>query len=510
MIARPATTLWFAHHELNLALRDWVSMMTAGKRHRQATVAVVLLVATAVLHAIANAIVGPWAHSGIGMEKPTLVLLSGVGVLFLSLMMSQAMESVTRAYYTRSDLDLILSSPASSHRLFAVRTGAVTLTTIALSSLLASPFINMLAWHDGAKWLNAYLVLMALGAFATAISVIITLTLFKTIGPKKTRLAAQIVAAIVGAAFVIGIQAAAILAYGSFSRFTVLQSPELIAMAPNIESIIWIPAYATMGESSSLVLFLGFCIGLLGIVIARSSSSFGKHAIATAGISDERVQNKPQTRSFKIGSTRQALRSKEWALLRRDPWLVSQTLMQILYLLPPALLMWMNFGEQSSALIIVIPVLVMSAGQLAGGLAWLAISGEDAPDLVATAPISSRAILLAKIEAILSVIGMILLPLVIAIAFVSPYFALVTIVGVALSAGSATAIQLWFRVQAKRTMFRRRQVSSRTATLSEAFSSIMWAGTAALVAAEQWLFIAPAVCAIVVMAIARAMRPKDQ
>jgi len=264
-----------------------------------------------------------------------------------------------------------------------------------------------------------------------------------------------------------------------------------------------------MGESGSLILFLGFCFGLLGIVIARSSSSFGKHAIAASSVSEERVQSSASSRSFKISSTRQALRAKEWALLRRDPWLVSQTLMQILYLLPPALLMWMNFGENSSALVIVIPVLVMSAGQLAGGLAWLAISGEDAPDLIATAPISSRAILTAKIEAILSVIGMIMLPLVVAIAFVSPYFALVTIIGVALSAGSATAIQLWFRVQAKRTMFRRRQVSSRTATLSEAFSSIMWAGTAALVAAEQWLFVAPALSAIMVMAIARAMRPKE-
>ena len=509
MIARPATTLWFAHYELNLALRDWVSMMTAGKRHRQTTVAIVLIVAAAVFHTIANAIVGPWAQLGIEMDKPTLVLLTGIGVLFLSLMMSQAMESVTRAYYTRSDLDLILSSPASSHRLFAVRTGAVTLTTIALSSLLASPFINMLAWHDGAKWLNAYLVLVALGGFATALSVIFTLTLFKTIGPKRTRLAAQIVAAIVGAAFVIGIQAVAILAYGSISRFTVLQSPELVAMAPEVESVIWIPAYAAMGELGDLLLFSGFCLGLLGIVIVKSSSSFGKHAIAAAGISEERVQNSSSSRLFKIGSTRQALRSKEWALLRRDPWLVSQTLMQILYLLPPALLMWMNFGERSSALIIVIPVLVMSAGQLAGGLAWLAISGEDAPDLVATAPISIRSILLTKIEAILSVIGMILLPLVIAIAFVSPYYALVTIFGAALSAGSATAIQLWFRVQAKRTMFRRRQVSSRTATLAEAFSSIMWAGTAALIAAGQWLFIAPALFAIMVMAIARAMRPKE-
>jgi ABC-2 type transport system permease protein len=48
------------------------------------------------------------------------------------------------------------------------------------------------------------------------------------------------------------------------------------------------------------------------------------------------------------------------------------------------------------------------------------------------------------------------------------------------AAVSATAIQLWFRVQARRSQFRRRQTSSRLATFAEAFSSIGWAATAAL------------------------------
>ena len=50
---------------------------------------------------------------------------------------------------------------------------------------------------------------------------------------------------------------------------------------------------------------------------------------------------------------------------------------------------------------LLVPVLVMAAGQLAGGLAWLAISGEDAPDLVATAPIPASFIIRAKIEAVI-------------------------------------------------------------------------------------------------------------
>ena len=91
---------------------------------------------------------------------------------------------------------------------------------------------------------------------------------------------------------------------------------------------------------------------------------------------------------FRSRSPGRVLRHKEWALLARDPWLMSQTLMQVLYLLPPALLLWRSFRDGTGALVVLVPVLVMAAGQLAGGLAWLSISGEDAPDLVATAPIS--------------------------------------------------------------------------------------------------------------------------
>src|SRR4030095_13574360 len=90
---------------------------------------------------------------------------------------------------------------------------------------------------------------------------------------------------------------------------------------------------------------------------------------------------------FRRVSPAAALRRKEWTLLRRDPWLLSQTLMQILYLVPPALFLWISYGQTAGTYVVVIPVIVMAAGQLAGGLSWLAISGEDAHDLVVTAPV---------------------------------------------------------------------------------------------------------------------------
>jgi ABC-2 type transport system permease protein len=143
----------------------------------------------------------------------------------------------------------------------------------------------------------------------------------------------------------------------------------------------------------------------------------------------------------------------------------------------------------------------MAAGQLSGGLAWLTISGEDAADLVATAPLSASRVTRAKIEAVLIAIGMTFAPLILALAFASPLQAVVTAAGVAIATLSATAIQLWFRVQARRSQFRRRQTSSRIATFAEAFSSIGWAATAALLLAIP---IAAAITGLITAAIVAA------
>ncbi|MEO6380766.1 MAG: permease, partial [Nitrobacter sp.] len=157
-----------------------------------------------------------------------------------------------------------------------------------------------------------------------------------------------------------------------------------------------------------------------------------------------------------------------------------QTLMQLLYLIPPAVMLWRSFADSSAALALITPVMVMAAGQLAGGLAWLTISGEDVADLVATAPLPASCVTRAKIEVVLIVIGVAFAPLLLPLAMLSPLQALVTACGVGIAAASATAIQLWFRVHARRSQFRRRQTSSRLATFAEAFSSIGWAATAGL------------------------------
>ena len=107
---------WFAHHELRLAWRDWLSMMTAGRRRRSQTVAVALIVFAIFMHALAYSMVGRFAEAALDTDKVALVVVTGSLLLACSLMVSQAMESVTRAFYARSDLDLILTSPAAARR----------------------------------------------------------------------------------------------------------------------------------------------------------------------------------------------------------------------------------------------------------------------------------------------------------------------------------------------------------------------------------------------------------
>ena len=121
-------------------------------------------------------------------------------------------------------------------------------------------------------------------------------------------------------------------------------------------------------------------------------------------------------RRFRASSSAQLLRRKEWVLLLRDPWLASQSLMQLLYLIPPAIFLWRSYGETQGALIVLAPVLTMAAGQLGGGLAWLAVSGEDAPDLIASAPITERRMILAKVQSVLLAILLVFAPFLIAMA----------------------------------------------------------------------------------------------
>ncbi|MFC0241061.1 permease [Rhodopseudomonas telluris] len=502
-----ATLASFARHDLRLAWRDFLGMLTAGRRGRARTIVLALIVVAALLHLPAWGLVGRYAGLNQDADLTSLLVIAVTLALSWLLMLSQAIESVTRVFYSRADLDLIMSSPVPLARVFSVRMAAIALTVTAMALLFAAPVIDVLALGGGAHWLTAYGVVAAIGISASAVAIAVALALFQLIGPKRTRLAAQIVSVVIGAGFVIGLQIAAILSTGTLSRFAVLTSDVAASWAPGPDSLLWWLARAALGNALALGALLSGSLILLGLVMIWVTPRLGAVVVAAAS-ANATIAYQRTTPRFRGGSRQSSLRLKELLLLRRDPWLVSQSLMQLLYLVPPALLLWRSFSDSSTAVVLVAPVVVMAAGQLAGGLAWLTISGEDAPDLIETAPVPASAVTRARIEVVLIAIGLVVTPLLLPLAVLSPLLAFVTATGCGFAAASATAIQLWFRVQARRSQFRRRQTSSRLATFAEAFSSIGWAATAVLALTEPRFALASAAFTLCILLVTWRFSPR--
>ncbi|HEV2550945.1 MAG TPA: hypothetical protein VGU20_26770, partial [Stellaceae bacterium] len=270
----PPSVWWFARHELRLAWRDALSLLTARGRRRWPSIVLGLAVAAGALHLAAFFAVVRYADIGGAADETTLLVVTASLLLAWALMLSQAMEWATRALYARGDFDLILSSPADPKRLFAVRIAATTLGLMTMAALIALPFVDMLVAWGGWRWLGVYGAGAAVAMSAAAVGAALTLALFRVIGAQRTRLVAQIVAAVIGAIFVILLQLAAILETGTLSRLVWLASPTALALAPARQSLLWWPARAVLGEAAPLAATLVASALLLGLVLCALAGRF--------------------------------------------------------------------------------------------------------------------------------------------------------------------------------------------------------------------------------------------
>src|ERR1700686_2481674 len=309
-----ADLTWFARHEIRLAWREWLAMMTGGRRKRNRAV-IGLIVFAAIIPLPAYAVIGRFADLQAPLDKPTLIVITATIFLAWALMLSQAIETVTRVFYARADLDLIMSSPVRLANVFSVRIAAIALSVMAMALLLSTPFVDVLVIGGGIRWFAAYGVVIAIGLSAAAVAIAVTIVLFHLIGPSRTRLVAQILAAIIGAGFVIALQIAAILSYGTLSRFAVLTSEAAAGFAPDLESLVWWPARAALGDGQALLGLLAPSLVLLGAVMAMFSPRFAD-TVVSASANAAPVHRGSRAAPFRAGSRQQALRWKEFVLLR--------------------------------------------------------------------------------------------------------------------------------------------------------------------------------------------------
>ena len=108
MTVAPASLPWLAAHEFRLAWRDALAMMTGGRRTRLIGWVIGGGAVYAVMTLIAWFTVRPWVAAGVFVDKSTLVLVTGMGLLFWTVTLSQALESVTAARPDAMVLDVMM------------------------------------------------------------------------------------------------------------------------------------------------------------------------------------------------------------------------------------------------------------------------------------------------------------------------------------------------------------------------------------------------------------------
>jgi ABC-2 type transport system permease protein len=440
--------------------------------------------------------------------KPTPIIVLGIDaglVMLWTLMLSQTVSQAAMSFYERGDLDLLLSSPTPPQRILTVRCASMVVTASALFIVLVTPIVVPAVVMGHFKWVTVYPVLIGLALLATAVGLMIAMALFRLLGPRATKTLAQIMGALIGAAFFLAAQARNFLPDNQFmSLWTRANSVAAMGYFSGDQPAAW-PARAVMGEPIPALVFLGASLLLFLVVVRTLGRRFATDAAAAAGIAPRRVKAATgKVRGFDGGAFSATLR-KEMRLLARDPALLSQVLLRILYVLPIAFVLWRTAGHnQEFAIARTAGALVFMTSQLAGSLAWIMVSAEDALELLACAPVGAPLLRRAKLTGAMIPVALLLIVPLAGLTFMSPWTGLVTVVGCAAAALSACLIAIWYEKPGRRTEFRRRRGGTLIGAIAELSTAVCWSAATGLAASHLAVWAAiPAVIGVILLIILR-------
>jgi len=71
-----AALSWFARHEFRLAWREWLAMMTGGRRRRTRAAIVGIAIFAAIMHLPAWAVIGRFADLAPPLDKSSAIVLT--------------------------------------------------------------------------------------------------------------------------------------------------------------------------------------------------------------------------------------------------------------------------------------------------------------------------------------------------------------------------------------------------------------------------------------------------
>ena len=482
-------------HDLRLSWRDLRGAFRIfGRRGFIAMLAVVVLVMHAAGWAAMQRLDAAQLE-GAGAEER----LVAFGVAFvLLLMIAQSLNGATQALYGRGDLDLLVSSPLSARRLLLVRALAIACNAAVSAAIFVVPLADAGALFGDWRRL-AMLPVLGCGALgAVAVGLTVAVALFALLGPKRARLGAQILATFIGGGFMLALQVNRVL-----PRQFSAEASGWMTSTDHHAGILDLPVAATLGQPGPLLWWCLGCIVLFAVTTLALGPRFIDQAmVASAAEATLRVtrHRHGSDRAFSTGRFT-AIRRKEWRIVLRDPWIVSQILLQLLYITPLFAVLWQTGDGRGSPVLALASTVVVVSYQLAASLTWLGVSGEDAPELMQCAPVPEDSIRRGKVQAVAGLTAVVTGPLLLWLVWLSPGAAARTLALCCFAGLAAVALNLWHARPARRGSFAARHRESKLLALVEMVMSMLLGILAALVAVgSPWLAVPLTIIALILLA----------
>lgn len=458
---------WLVAHELRLGLRNsrtkgaarWIGMaMLAG-------------------YVALGCMIG-WGLSGTPIPyRPVagdIALALAIGVF--SFMVTQAMLGSQATLYGQGDLDLLLSAPIRERTVLTAKLIGIAATILLTYALLLLPILLPVAILGHPRLLGVVALLVSLALIASCLGLALTLLIARTVGPRAARTAGQVAAAMIGGAVFIVTQlwAHSDRLGGRMALIDALRKARAGELGPGA-----IPGKVAFGDPLATLLALGGAI----LLFVATGAAFRRWFLAGFQTAGMRLGPVTHASGSVAGHFRKSLFgavfAKEWQLLRRDPALLFQVVLRLIYLAPLALA-----GIGGRHPVPIAPGLafasVLVVGQLVASFAWLTISAEDAPDLIAVAPVEKEQVEMAKLLAALGMaapLGLVL-PAVEA-AWTVPG-ALVTIFLTAVAGALAGLIELKMGKPMPRVSFNRRRAGNAVAGILSGIATLLISALAGL------------------------------
>lgn len=397
---------------------------------------------------------------------PGAVLLAGVLlVALLPFGITMGINQSVKAIFERNDLDLLLTSPTPTRAVFASKLLSVAVYIFIALGLLLIPF-GLVGLLLGIPRLLGVIPLLTVIALVTsALGMLLTLLLVRLFGARQARIISQILAAVSGVVLMLAIQIP-LLTGGAETQIVQLnrimglfQPGELLGP----DSAIWFPGRTIFLAPVPTIVTLAAALLLFAVTVTVLHRWFVLGASESLSVVARRRKDSQRGLEFarKAGLWRIML-AKDWRALIRDPYLISQTLLQLAYLLPLAVVMFLDGSllDQFPVGAIAATALVVVAGTLASNIARICMSGEEAVDLLVAAPVPPVSLQIAKMLASLIPVWTLFLPLAVALVVVDATAAALAVTGVVIATASVAFCRLNNPLRARRQdLFNRKNQS---------------------------------------------------